>query len=148
MKKILIIFMLVLSLFILSACGKKEALTDKELTSKLTELGFDVNDITDSMEDSNISTVKTANNGVYQIEYYIFKSEDTAKTAYKNNVKLFSSNEKYEGKEENKDNYEKYTQETDLSYNSVVRIDNTLIYVSVNINHKKDVKKVLSKLGY
>lgn len=148
MKKILIIFMLVLSLFILSACGKKEALTDKQLTSELTELGFDVNDITDSMEDSNISTVKTANNRVYQIEYYIFKSEDAAKTAYKNNVKLFSSNKKYEGKEENKDNYEKYTQETDLYYNSVVRIDNTIIYVSVNINHKKDVKNVLSKLGY
>lgn len=148
MKKIVIVFMLIISLFTLSACGKKQALSDSELSSKLTELGFDVNDITDSMEDSNISVVRTANNRKYQIEYYVFKSDDTAKNAYKNNVKLFSSNKKYEGKEEEKDNYEKYVQETDLYYNSVVRIDNTIIYVSVNIDHKKDVKKVLNKLGY
>lgn len=148
MRKILITIITFMCLITLTACANKVALSNEELTSKLNDLGFDVKDITDNMEDSNVNVVKTANNGKYQMEYYVFKSQEKAKEAYKNNKKTLSSNKKYEGKSTGKDNYEKYVQETDGSYNSVIRIDNTMIYVSVNIDYKKDVKKVLNKLGY
>lgn len=148
MKKALKIIVAIMIVFILTACGTKKALSDDELKTKLTQIGFDVNEITSSIEDSNISVVRTANNGKYQIEYYVFKNEDTAKTAYKNNVKMFSSNKKYAGKQKNDDNYNKYVQETDDYYNVVTRVKDTLVYVSVNIDYKRDIKKVLNKLGY
>lgn len=148
MKKVLTVVMIFVCLVTLTGCGKKVALSNEKMTSKLNELGFDVKDITDSMEDSNVNVVKTANNGKYQIEYYIFKSQETAKKAYDSNKKMLSASKKYKGKADNKDNYNKYVQETDSSYNSIIRIDNTLVYVSVNIDYKKNVKKVLNELGY
>ena len=148
MKKIIKFLVVIAILVTLCGCGKKEALTDNELKDKLSKMGFNLNNITDSMEDSNISVVRTANNRKYQIEYYVFKSSDTAKTAYENNMKMFEENKKYKGKKKNGDNYNKYIQKTDDYYNVVTRIDNTLIYASVNIDYKGDVNKVLNKLGY
>ncbi len=148
MKKILMVLMLVLCAFTLTACGKKEALSDNDMKTKLAELGFDVNDLTSYMEDPNVKVVRSANNGKYQIEYYVFKTNDTAKSAYDGNVKTFEESKKYKGEKKSKDNYDKYIQKTDDYYNSVIRIDNTLLYVSINIDYKNDVKKVINKLGY
>lgn len=148
MKRILKFLVVIFVLFTLSACGGKTALTDNEIKGKLTEMGFDVNEITDSIEDSNISVVRTANNRTYQIEYYIFKNDETAKLAFENNMKMFKANKKYEGKLKSDDNYDKYVQETNDYYNVVSRNKNILIYVSVNIDNKKDIKKVLNELGY
>ncbi|MBQ9013569.1 MAG: hypothetical protein IJ094_08475 [Bacilli bacterium] len=147
MKKIKYVA-LILVLILLCACGKKVALNENSLDSKLTDLGFNIVDVTKQLEDESITTVKTANNGKYQIEYYIFKSSKASKNAYKNNVKSLKANKDYKGKETNKDNYDKYVQETNDFYNSVTRVDNTIIYVSVGKVNKSDVKKVISKLGY
>lgn len=146
MKRIKVIS-LILVVILLSACSKV-ALTEKELDSKLAELNYSVVDVTNELEDASIKCVKTANNGKYQIEYYIFKDKKLSKNAYKNDIKPLKENKKYKGKEKNKDNYDMYEQQTDDLYNKVVRIDNTIIYVSVGKLYKKDVKKTLSKLGY
>ncbi len=100
------------------------------------------------MEDSNIKVAKTANNKKYQFEYYIFKNEKLAKKAYKNNSQSFKYNTKYKGSETNNDDFEKYVQKTDVYYNRVERIKDTVVYVSISLNHKSDVKKVLSKVGF
>ena len=148
MKRILKVLLVILALFALSACGGKTILTDNGLNNKLIEMGFDTNDITDSIEDTNISVVRTANNRTYQIEYYVFKNDESAKLAFENNMKMFKANKKYKGKLKSAENYDKYIQETNDYYNVVSRNKNILIYVSVNIDNKKDVKKVLNKLGY
>lgn len=148
MKKILTIALLLVCIFTLTACGKDMNVKESDMTNKLTEMGFDVNDITDSIEDPDIKMVKTANNRKYQFEYYVFKTEETAKKAYKNNAKVFKANEKYKGKETNNTNYDCYIQKTDTYYNRVERIKNKLVYVSVSLNYKGDVKKTLSKIGF
>lgn len=148
MKKILIILTMICALFVMSACGNKEVLSDSKMVTKLKEEGFNVNDITDAMEDSSIKVVRTANNRKYQFEYYIFKSEETAKNAYENNSELFKQNEEFKGTEKHGDNYDEYVQQTDDYYNKVVRVDATLVYVSVNVDYKSDVNKVLNKLGF
>ena len=89
MKKTLTIIMLLACIFTLTACGKNMNVKESDMTNELTKMGFDVNDITDSIEDSDIKMVKTANNRKYQFEYYVFKTEETAKKAYKNNANVF-----------------------------------------------------------
>ncbi len=148
MKRIFTCVILVMCVLVLCACGNKKVISNEDLTSKLTQMGFDVNDITDVMEDTNIKTVKTANNRMYQIDYYVFKSDELAKKAYSSNVEMFEKNKKNKGNKKSKENYDKYEQTTNDYYNVVSRIDNTLIYVSVNVSHKKDVKKVLRKLNF
>lgn len=148
MKKILTIALLLVCIFTLTACGKDMNVKESDMTNKLTEMGFDVNDITDSIEDPDIKMVKTANNRKYQFEYYVFKTEETAKKAYKNNAKVFKARKKYKGKETNNTNYDCYIQKTDTYYNRVERIKNKLVYVSVSLNYKGDVRKTLNKIGF
>lgn len=147
--KVLSKVLLVLAiLFTLTACGKKEEITANDFNQIMREEGFYVTDISDEMEDTNISNVYTANNKEFQIEFYVFKSNDIAKQAYESNKDMFVQNKDYEGKEKSDDDYNEYTQETEDYYNVLKRVGKTLLYASVNVDYKVDVKSAINKLGY
>lgn len=147
MKRFFKIFVFIFMALMLSACGNKKALTPREITIKLFNNSFSVTDVTSQMEDKSISYVASANNGRFQIEYYVFVNEEDAKKAYKNNKESFESY-KTKGKEKAKESYEKYTQQLSDTYNLIIRVDNTLLYSSVNIEYKRDLNKVIKELGY
>lgn len=146
MKKILKVALLFLTLISLTACGTKRELSEKELEKVLNDNKFIVNNLTDSMEDKNIKAVYVANNGVYQIQCYVFKTEKTAKDAFDGNVKTFESGSKTKGSKKSKDNYESYTQKLSDTYNSVTRVGKNIIYASIKIEHKSDFNKTLKNL--
>ena len=147
MKKITKLLMFLFIIVLLSGCGSKKVLKTSDIKSKLSNLGFTTTDVTSYMEDKNIKSVITANNGKYQKEFYTFNSKKNAKEAYKTNVKSFLANKK-DKKEKNEDNYDKFIQELSDTYNVVIRLDNTLLYGSVNLEYKKDLNKVIKNLNY
>lgn len=148
MKKILKVVLVVIFLFIFTACANKKVIKEKDAVIKFQENGFFVNDLTDTVEDSNIVSFLSADNKKVVIEYYSYKTDAIAQKAYEKNTKLFKSNKKGKAKEEKKDSYQKYTQTTEDNYNVVIRFSNTLIYSSVDIEYKKDLNKAISKIGY
>ena len=148
MKKYIKIVIVLLVVLILTGCeDKKTALNQKQITDKLYKLEFFVDDNTKLMEDSTMRTALSAYNSKYQIEYYIFKDEKRAKEAFQDNKKYFDNNGK-KGKEKTKKNYSKYVQELSDTYNVLTRVDNTLLYISSNIEYKSNIKKVLKELNY
>ncbi len=147
MKKIIKILMFLFIIVALSGCGSKKVLKPSDVQNRLSSLGFSINDITNYMEDKNIKSVITANNGKYQIEFFTFNSKKNAKEAYNTNVKSFLANKNVK-KEKNEDNYDKFTQELSDTYNVVIRLDNTLLYSSINLEYKNDLNKVIKKLNY
>ena len=147
MKKIIKILMFLFIIVALSGCGSKKVLKPSDVQNKLSSLGFSINDITNYMEDKNIKSVITANNGKYQIEFFTFNSKKNAKEAYNTNVKSFLANKNVK-KEKNEDSYDKFTQELSDTYNVVIRLDNTLLYSSINLEYKNDLNKVIKKLNY
>lgn len=147
MKKIIKLFTCLLIIVTLSGCGSKKALKSNDIKNKLSNLGFTINDVTSYMEDKNIKNVITANNGKYQIEFYTFNSKEGAKKAYETNVKNFLINKKNK-KEKHEDNYDKFTQELSDTYNMVIRLNNTLLYSSINLEYKRDLNKTIKNLGY
>lgn len=148
MKKYIKILIIVSLVIFLTACsGPKKPLDKNTAMDLLANEGFVVSDNVSYMEDKTIKTALSGHNGKYQIEYYIFDSEKRAKEAYNGNKKSFDANEK-KAKEKKKDAYNKYTQELTDTYNVLVRVDNTLIYASINIEYKKDLNKVLKELNY
>lgn len=147
MKKIIKILMFLFIIVALSGCGSKKVLKPSDVQNKLSSLGFSINDITNYMEDKNIKSVITANNGKYQIEFFTFNSKKNAKEAYNTNVKSFLANTNVK-KEKNEDNYDKFTQELSDTYNVVIRLDNTLLYSSINLEYKNDLNKIIKKLNY
>ena len=148
MKKFLKVILFTTVILTLCACGKKESLSQDEISSSLISQGFDVYDVSEQMEDSNVKKVLAANNGKYQIEYYSFAKDKYAKDAYESNKDTFNKASSKKGKEKSNENYNKYTQELSDTYNCLIRIDNTLVYLSVNIEYKSSAKKVLKNLGY
>ena len=147
MKKIIKILMFLFIIVALSGCGSKKVLKPSDVQNKLSSLGFSINDITNYMEDKNIKSVITANNGKYQIEFFTFNSKKNAKEAYNTNVKSFLANKNVK-KDKNEDNYDKFTQELSDTYNVVIRLYNTLLYSSINLEYKNDLNKIIKKLNY
>lgn len=148
MKKYIKVLSILLMLIILTACSsEKVSLNKKQFSEKISNLGFIVSDNTSFMEDDTIRTSISAHNGKYQIEYYIFKDKKRAEEAYESNKKYFEGNKK-KGKEEKAETYTKYVQELSDTYNTLERVDNTLFYASINVEYKKDLKKVLKELNY
>lgn len=147
MKKISKVLIICFIAILLSGCTEKKALNETMITDKLSNEGFIISDLTNLMEDDDILKVIVANNSKYSIEYYKFEDDKKAKEAYKNNKSMFQ-NKKENGKEKKDETYEKYTQELSDTYNSLTRVGNTLIYASVNIEYKNDLKKVLKNINY
>lgn len=148
MKKLAKVLFVIVIMFMLTACGAKEELTASEFEEIMKEHGFYVNDLTNDMEDSGISGVYAANNNEFQVEFYVFKSEDLAKDAFNSNLDMFEENKDYAGDEKSEDTYDTYTQQTEDYYNVLRRVGKTLFYASVNVDYKNDVKSIIKNLGY
>ena len=150
MKKIALICIMVMSVFSLTGCGSKTALTSDEFNKILGDEGFAITDVTSQMEDSNIEVIAAANNGKYQLEYHVYKTNEAAKKAYDGNEKSFKSYKKSNSKEKEiqTSSYDKYTLELSDEYKVISRIDNKLVYASISLEYKKDLDKLLDKLGY
>ena len=86
----------------------------------------------------------------YQVEFYTFDDEKGAKEFYKLNKEIFESSADNNHLYTNVDskNYSKYTLTTDDKYKSITRIDNTVMYSDSLKTYKKDVEKLIKKLGY
>lgn len=150
MKKKVLFLIMITIILTLTGCGNKKALNSDGFSSELGKEGFSVTDVTYSMEDKNVEFVGVANNGNYQIEYHIYKSEESAKKAYEGNKKAFKNYKKKDSKEKENSgaNYDKYTLELSDEYKVVSRNENTLVYASINLEYKKNLNNVLNKIGY
>lgn len=150
MKKIILGIITIFIMLLLTGCGNRKALTNNEFSEILGLEGFAITDVTALMEDENIEVLAAANNNNYQLEYHIYKTTAAAKKAYEGNKKSFETYKKGNNKEKSLsgNNYDKYTLELSDEYKVVSRIDNTLVYASINLEYKKDLNIILDKLGY
>lgn len=148
MKKFIKILIVVIMMITLTACSQGKKLSAEDIEKKLSDMDFVTNDVSSEMEDSSIKKVIVASNNRVALEYYVFKSEDSAKKAYGTNLESLKENKDFKVKEKNGSNYSKSTQSTKSLYNVIIRAGDTMIYSSVNVNYKSDVNKVIKKLGY
>lgn len=150
MGKKLGLLLCILVLFVLTGCGKKEVLTAEKFEEVLTKEGFSVTDVTSALDDKTIKSVLTANNGIYQVEFYVTENDKRAKEIYENNRNVFKENETKASKQKeiSKTDYEKYTFELENQYQVIIRNKNTMVYASLNSDNKKSLNKIIDKLNY
>lgn len=152
MKNKLLIPILIISLLFLTSCTKK-ALTIEEFTSS-----FDTNKYTvDEYQDGQIDTVidglergAYVTNGSYSIDFYILENTTKASELFKDEKETFKANKEGKTTENSikSNNYESYELTTSLMYMYTCRVDNTLLYVSANVEDKDEIKSLVKKLGY
>lgn len=150
MKKIFSVILVVM-IFTLSACVKKEISTDKFKDFFETK-EFSVTDVTSKLKDEGIksSLVAVKNDDAYQIEYFVFKKESDAKINFQMNKNKFI--EEKSGSAAIKDidtrNHQKYAQTSLDIYSVIVRTDNTLIYIKTSADYKIEINELLEEIGY
>lgn len=149
---VLVIAAIVAGVFII-ANREKPAKTAEEFDSIMEEKGYRI--INAIAQFSGIDEIKSADIALeddanYQIEFYEIVDEDTAKQFYESNKKIFEESKgdtsvytDVSGK-----NYAKYTLTTDGKYMVISRIDNTVIYISIDSAYKDVVSDILKELGY
>lgn len=155
MNKKISLVILIIMLFTLSACNTKEE--RKPISSDSFKLvaeddDYTVKDVTDTLKNKKgikeaiVASVKTD----YQIEYYVLDDNETAQKMYARNKNRFenvkSSLDKAEVTET--DNYSEYKVTSRNRYMLVCKIDNTLIYASVEKKYKDNVTNLIKRLGY
>ena len=151
-KKILLVLVLFVSMFVLTGCGTKKPITEEQFKTAAESYGLVVIDAIDQM--SQYKIVKSAligkSNDGWQVEFYILDGNSSAKSMYDENRSIF---EKYKGSTTKEKyitikEYSMYSLNSNGKYMYLCKINNTLLYANVDEQYENDVKNFAKKIGY
>ena len=151
-KLIAFCIIFVLSLFVFTACDtSKAALTAEQFSEQMSQLGYETADATEQFsKEEAVQSVTLAMNENYQIEFFVFSSNDIAASSFKTNKTDFeeieSNSSSYKSISGN--NYIYYYRTTDDLFCLVSQVENTMIYVLTDKTHAKEIKETVKNLGY
>ena len=152
MKKILLYVAGVLMLFTLTGCSKTSMTTEqvKSLASGHSYNAVDVLSQYSEVEQIKEATVIQGDNGNWQVEFYVLDTVDSAIGMYNTNVTgfdEFDTGTKAKATVNGK-NYGTYSLTTTDKYRYLSRVENTLLYVDVDVKYNDEVKTFIDELGY
>ena len=154
LKKIICTMMVVGLVFTTGCGGDKVAIDEATFISTMENLGTEITDKTETMEEfSSATSAQIAYmEEQYQIEYYAFSDETDAQRLYSVSVdNLETASEDASGVAKTNvsmDSYGKYTISMNDTYIVVSRIENTVIYATATSDSKDTVKEILEQMGY
>jgi hypothetical protein len=136
--------------FLFSACAfNKKPITTQEFTSKVTELGYTVHDVTEQMEGNTVaSLVAIDKTESYKFEFHEVATKFQASNDFSQNKTTMDaigggSSASFDG-----NNWASFSKTTGGAYCYVTYIENTFIYARVPEEYKEAVKAVMKELGY
>lgn len=151
-KKVFLVLVLMSSLLLLTGCFKK-AITIEEFTSSFDTNKYTVGEYHEGQIDTVIDGLQRGayvTNGAYTIDFYILENTSKAEALFQDEKSTFEASK--DGKTiENSikiGNHESYELTTSLMYMYTSRIDNTLLYISANVEDKDEIKSLVKKLVY
>lgn len=151
-RRLFLLIIFTLSIFLVTGCNKKEALSANDFVDLIELNEYQTINVLNQFSDYNqVKNAFIAQNKdmTYQIEYYELDTEDNAIQFYEHNRDIFKKEGKLKTNSEIElNNYQKYTQTTKTTYSIVSRINNTIVYANVKIKYKGDIDKIIETLGY
>lgn len=152
-KTLILLLLVCASLFILTSCGSKTAITSDDFKTKMEADGYTIVDATDQFsgyEYINNVYLAVDKDKTYQIEFYDISTEEYADGVFQNNKSIFEDSKGSTSAESSTsvNNYETYSLSSNDTYKYISRVDNTMLYVDVSSEYKDTVKEVIDKLGY
>lgn len=148
MKKKLQLIVFIGITILLCSCKRNSALTEEEFTSITKNHKLTVVDVTEQFESKKqVKGAYVADSGNdYQIEYFVFDSENSAKDMYNKNKDDFKSTKSNKDKE--KESNDTYTTTTSDYFMYISRIENSVLYIKVPISVKEEIQKIIKELKY
>ena len=155
MKRIICIVLVLAIALSFSACGQtREAVSAEEFTSRMTEAGHTVEDVSNIFEvfsDSPVVTYLIADCGAFEVEFVVYETVERAQQLH---ASIRSSLEDMMGgaasshSEVNTPNFSRYRQTGGGRLGVVSRIGNTVVVVITSSDNRAEVDAVLDLLGY
>jgi len=152
-KRLLLSFICLISLFIVTGCGTKTAISAEDFKVAMDVKDFRLIDVTDQLGDTGIVKqcyVAMSPDSTYQIEFYEFNDSKGGSDFYAEKLSNFETN-----KESNQSiktvkifNQSKTTVTGSNEYKVVSCIGNTAIYVDADIKYKDEIATIIDELGY
>lgn len=153
MKRIKVIFLLIL-VILLSACStNKEAVDSNEFKNIMRDNNYYVVNSKEQFSEYDYiidSYIAIDSNKKYQIEFYELEDDANAIAFYDYNKDIFEASRTTSSvyTDVNLSNNSKYTLTNEDSYKVLSRIDNIVIYINVDEEFKDEIISILKKLGY
>ncbi len=152
-KKIFIFVLCIMSLFLVTGCEKKEAVSSDTFKSTAEELGYTVRDTLGQYD--SFSYVKAAyfavdNNSSIGVEFIELEDDNNAKNFYEANKANVENYIEDSSANVSIDlvNYQKIAVESDSYYKVIIRVGKTILYSDTSKDNKDEVKELVEKLGY
>lgn len=146
MKKIAIMLLAVLSVFVLISCGDKEEITAEKFQNYFEGKGFEVYDTTEDWEEEIFKQYLVAGNENYVVEFVVFTDEDYAETSMDGIESGYSV--KTTSTEVSSGNYRTVTFNSDDKYIMMTRVGKTVMFAEVDSKYKDEISKHFDELGY
>lgn len=146
MKRIAVILLAVLGIFVLCSCGDKEVITAEKFQSYFEGEGFEVYDITDEWDEEIFAQYLIATNGNYNVEFVVFTNEDYAEQAVDGNEDSYSTKTMFA--EVSSGNYRAMSFDSDGKHVMITRVDKTVMFAEVDSKYKDEISKHFDALGY
>ena len=141
---------LIIMILLLSACGMKSVLHEKEFKEFFKDKEYVIMDVDEKVNSSDVvnAIVSIKDDDSYKIEYYLFKNTTSAKVVYYNNRDAIKESNEGVLKEITGKNYEKFSFSNDESFKVVERVEDTLIFINTEKKYKNEIERLLESMGY
>lgn len=134
----------------------KEVATCEQVISVLQELNYNYADLTDEYIDKwdaadTLQKAISAESENIRFDFFVFDSVSIAEEYRKSYRSHAYTNYYKRPNNENKDhmsNWNQYILETDEMYVICIRVDNTLLYTYCEVEHKSELRNLVSEIGY
>jgi len=146
---IVIIFILILT-FVMSACAlNKTPITAQEFYSKLSELGFNVNNIPEQQGGAVINAIiAVAPSGNYRIRFYEFTTQAHASEIFSTTSASFDQASSGTSSSLNGKNWASRTRTVGDEFAFISFIDTTFIMVGTHIEYRQEILDIMRELGF
>jgi len=150
MKKTNVLFLILSMVFVLTSCSlTKNPVKSQDFSSKLTNLGFTIIDVSEQYEGnitkSLIATDPTEN---YQIEFYEFTTHEITKGVFANNEDAFDHFGSGTSASASGVNWAYRAKSDGKSYGHISYIGTTFVWVIAPDEYRQPIRDAMKELGY
>lgn len=133
---------LLVLLCLIAGCSAKSTVTAEQFQAAAEEVGYTV----EEQDPGSLESIHFATSGDSSIAFYVFSSEQDAKTALVNLKGNLPSGVAPEHVDSSY--YSRYTAETEDLYYSLIHMGNTILASTVVPSEKEHLQSIVDALGY
>lgn len=150
---ILVVVAATLAIILINQTNNKKAVSVSDFEAAAESFGYQiaVDETVESYDYVENVRIAVDTEDDYQIDLYVLSDADRAKTVYENNKATLEeklSRETGTSSSVHSPKYEKYSASTKESFLYIARVDNTVLYIDVDIEHKAEVEKFIKEIDY